>query len=62
MVRAFFGLAYDIGVRNLPDGQTALGYTRRQWDRLGIGAELTHSPWGSVIDRAIVYICLDLRS
>ncbi|MFN8465379.1 MAG: transposase [Caldilineaceae bacterium] len=47
VARAFFGLAYDIGVRNLPDGLTALGYTRRQLDRLGIGAELTHIPWGS---------------
>jgi hypothetical protein len=29
VARAFFGMAYDIGVRNLPDGLTALGYTRR---------------------------------
>jgi hypothetical protein len=47
VARAFFGLAYDIGVRNLPNGLTALQLTRRNLDRLGIGAELTHVPWGS---------------
>lgn len=40
VARSFFGLAYDIGVRNLPDGLTALQFTRRNLDRLGIGAEL----------------------
>jgi transposase len=47
VARSFFGLAYDIGVRNLPDGLTALEFTRRNLDRLGIGAELTHVPWGN---------------
>jgi transposase len=47
VARAFFGLAYDIGVRNLLDSLSALQFTRRNLDRLGIGAELTHVPWGS---------------
>lgn len=44
---AFFGLAYKIRVKNLPDGMSALQYTRHHLDRLGIGQELTHIPWGS---------------
>lgn len=47
VARSFFGLAYDIGVRNLPGDLTALAFTRQQLDRLGLGAELTHLPWGS---------------
>jgi transposase len=47
VARSFFGLAYDIGVKNLPDGLTALKFTRQQLDRLGLGAELTQLPWGS---------------
>lgn len=47
VARSFFGLAYDIGVRNLPDGLSALKFTRQQLDRLGIGQELTQLPWGS---------------
>jgi hypothetical protein len=34
-------------VKNLPDGQSALEFTRAQLDRLGIGAELSEIPWGS---------------
>jgi hypothetical protein len=44
---AFFGLAYKLRVKNLPDGMSALQYTRHHLDRLGIGQELTHIPWGS---------------
>ena len=44
---AFFAHAYKVGVKNLPDGQTALQFTRNQLDRLGIGAELKTIPWGS---------------
>jgi hypothetical protein len=44
---SFFKHAYDVGVKNLPDGQSALQYTRHQLDRLGIGADLKQIPWGS---------------
>jgi transposase len=44
---AFFAYAYKVGVKNLPEGQSALEFTRAQLDRLGIGAELTEIPWGS---------------
>lgn len=44
---AFFAYAYKVGVKNLPDGQSALEFTRAQLDRLGIGAELTEISWGS---------------
>jgi len=44
---AFFAHAYKVGVKNLPEGQTALQYTRNQLDRLGIGADLKTIPWGT---------------
>lgn len=44
---SFFGLAYKLQVQNLPDGMSALQFTRHHLDRLGIGQELTHIPWGS---------------
>lgn len=44
---SFFKLAYEIGVKNLPEGKSAIGFTRQQMDRLGIGAELQILPWGS---------------
>lgn len=44
---SFFKHAYDVGIKNLPDGQSALQFTRNQLDRLGIGAELKTIPWGS---------------
>jgi transposase len=44
---AFFAYAYKVGVKNLPEGQSALQFTRSQLDRLGIGTELTEIPWGS---------------
>ncbi len=44
---AFFALAYKMGVKNLPEGQSARQFTRNQLDRLGLGRELTHIPWGS---------------
>jgi hypothetical protein len=31
----------------LPDGQSALAFTRQQLDRLGIGTDLKRIPWGS---------------
>ncbi|MDH5508258.1 MAG: IS110 family transposase [Anaerolineae bacterium] len=39
-------LAYKIGVRRLPE-QSAKHFVRNQLDRLGIGADLTHVPWGT---------------
>jgi hypothetical protein len=44
---ALFAQAYKVGVANLPDGQSALQYTRRQLDRLQIGQHVTEIPWGS---------------
>ncbi len=44
---SFFAYAYKVGVKNLPDGQSALQFTRAQLDRLGIGQDLTEIPWGS---------------
>jgi hypothetical protein len=46
VARSFFRLAYRMGVRHLK-GESALVFTRRQLDRLGLGRELTHLPWGS---------------
>ena len=42
-----FAYAYKVGVKNLPDGMTALQFTRCNMDRLGIGKNLTKLPWGS---------------
>jgi len=47
VARQFFGFAYKVGVGNLPDGQSAKEFTRNQLDRLGIGQDMTHLPWGS---------------
>ncbi len=44
---SFFKYAYDVGVKNLPEGQSALQFTRNPLDRLGIGADLKVIPWGS---------------
>jgi hypothetical protein len=44
---SFFAHAYRVGVRNLPDGLSARAYTRRELDRLGLGAEITKIPWGT---------------
>ncbi len=44
---ALFAHAYKVGVKHLPDGQSALQFTRNQLDRLQIGAEVTAIPWGS---------------
>jgi transposase len=47
VANSLLGLAYRIGVSNLPDGQSAAGFTREQLDRLGVGQELTEIPWGT---------------
>ncbi len=56
---ALFAHAYKVGIKNLPDGQSALQpaaacrvsgrrqFTRDQLDRLDLGSNLTHIPWGS---------------
>jgi transposase len=43
---SLFRHAYKVGVRNLPEGQSALAFTRNQMDRLGIGADMDVLPWG----------------
>lgn len=47
VVCAFFADADKVGVKNLPEGQSALQFTQAQLDRLGIGAALSAIPWGS---------------
>jgi transposase len=44
---SLFAHAYKVGVANLPDGQSALAFTRHQLDRLNLGDQVTHIPWGS---------------
>jgi transposase len=44
---SLFALVYKVGVKNLPEGQTAKGFTRQHMDRLGIGQDLEVIPWGS---------------
>lgn len=44
---SFFRYAYKVGTQNLPEGQSALTFTRTQLDRLGMGIDLQEIPWGS---------------
>ncbi len=44
---ALFAHAYKVGVKHLPEGQSALQFTRNQLDRLHIGATVSDIPWGS---------------
>jgi transposase len=44
---SMFKLAYEIGVKNLPEGKSAKTFTREQMDRLGVGRNLSVIPWGS---------------
>jgi len=44
---SFYRYAYKVGVKSLPDGQSALAFTRSQMDRLRIGMDLKEIPWGS---------------
>lgn len=44
---SLFKLAYAVKVRNLPDKQSAIQFTRNQLDRLGIGADVETIPWGT---------------
>ena len=48
VARGFFNMAYDdIGAKNLPDGQTAPEFVRRNLDRLGLGKDLQRIKRGS---------------
>ncbi len=47
VARSFVAYAYWIGVKNLPDSQSAKQFTRGQLDRLGIGKDLQEIRWGS---------------
>jgi transposase len=47
VANSFFALAHRIRARNLPNGLSALEFTRQQLDQLGLGQEVTHIPWGS---------------
>jgi transposase len=42
-----FALAHRVRAKNLPNGQTALQFTRNQMDRLGLGQEVLIVPWGT---------------
>lgn len=44
---SMFAFAHKVRVKNLPKGQTALGFTRNQLDRLRIGQEVKKLPWGT---------------
>lgn len=44
---SLYRFAYKVGVKNLPERQSALAFTREQLDRLGIGKDLKKIPWGS---------------
>ena len=44
---SIYAFSYRVGVANLPDGQSALHFTRGQLDRLGIGKDIDRIPWGS---------------
>jgi transposase len=44
---AMFRFAYKVGVKNLPDGMSAVQYTRNQLDRLEIGQDLTRIRHGT---------------
>jgi transposase len=47
VARSLFAHAYRVGVRNLPEQQSAVQFTRAQLDRLGIGREVERVPWGT---------------
>lgn len=44
---SMFAFAHKVRVKNLPEGQSALGFTRQQLDRLKIGQEVQKIPWGT---------------
>jgi transposase len=44
---SLFKLAYEMRVKNLPEGKSAKEFTRAQLDRLGLGASISSISWGS---------------
>ncbi len=42
----FVQVAYTLGKTRRPKGQTAGAYARQRLDRLGIGQDLSETPWG----------------
>ncbi len=44
---SMFAFAHRVRVKNLPNGMSALQFTREQMDRLGIGQEVLVVPWGA---------------
>lgn len=47
VAHGLFAFAYRARVKNLPNGMSALQFTRTQMDRLGIGQEMLLLPWGT---------------
>jgi len=48
VARKLMSFAHTLGKVNRPAGQTAAQYVRYHLDRLGLGAELTEIPWGTI--------------
>jgi hypothetical protein len=46
VAKTIYRHAYRLGISKLPDGMSALMFTRHHLDRLRLGKELTHLPWG----------------
>ena len=44
---SMFAFAHRVRTKNLPNGLSALQFTRNQMDRLGIGQEVLVVPWGT---------------
>jgi hypothetical protein len=44
---SMFAFAHRVRVKNLPNGMSALQFTRSQMDRLGIGQNVLVVPWGT---------------
>jgi len=47
VARTMFAFAHRVRAKNLPNGMSALQFTRTQMDRLGIGQEVLVVPWGT---------------
>ena len=47
VAHGLFAFAYRARVKNLPNGMSALQFTRTQMDKLGIGQEVLVLPWGT---------------
>ena len=44
---SLFAFAHRVRVKRLPDGMSAMQFTRTQMDRLGLGQDVLVIPWGS---------------